>query len=246
MPTPAGAIFTGFELYLVGNGTSPPTGVPDYLFANDNNEYNLGVVWTRTYDGVTRTLTYAPFPIEASGFEFSGEEMPRPKIRIANVNQMIGGIVRGAGDLIGAKICRWRTFAKYLNDENFLSAAEPGWVSQHDPTAVIPPDIYYVERKVVETKDLIEFELVSAMDLQGIKLPKRQVMANACPFAYRGSSCNYTGAAHPMPGSFDTSGNPITDGCDKSLTSSHGCRAHFGTAPANFGGFPGAGRRRSG
>lgn len=242
MSTPAGAIFTGFDLYLVGNATRPPTGVPDYSFANDSNELNAGVIWTRLYNGVSRTITYAPFPIEATEFEFQGTELPRPKLRIANVNQMIGAIVRSENDLIGARVARWRTFAKYLDPANFTGGVNP----EADPTCYFPPDIFYVERKVMETNTLIEFELVSAMDLQGIKLPKRQVMRNVCPFKYRGAECGYAGADHPIPGQTNTDGTPISDGCDHGLGTEHGCRAHFGTgAEVPFGGFPAAGRRRS-
>jgi lambda family phage minor tail protein L len=250
MPIPQGSIFTGFDLFLVNTNwaNSPPTGIPDYSFTNDCNE-NLGsVVWTRTYkpmygSSVTRTYTYSPFPIEATGFEFSQDQLPRPKLRVANVNQMLGGILRANDDLVGAKVARWRTFAKYLDDANFITR-QPGTAA--DPTAYFPPDIFYIERKVIEDKNVVEFELVSAMDLSGIKLPKRQVMTT-CPFKYRGGDCNYTGSAHPIPGLFNVDGSPVTDGCDKGLTTAHGCRAHFGTtAVANFGGFPAAGRRRTG
>lgn len=244
MGIPAGSIFTGYDLYLVGNASNPPGGSPDYSFANNVNEQNAGIVWTRRYplDGATRTITYQPFPVEATGFEFNGEQLPRPKLRIANVDQMVGGIVRGNDDLVGAKVCRWRTFAKYLDASNYLAG-----VSEADPTAYFPPDVFYIERKIVETKEILEFELVSAMDLQGIKLPKRQVMANMCPFKYRGAECGYTGAAHPIPGSIKPDGSAVTDGCDKGLSTDHGCKAHWGTTVAlPFGGFPAAGNRRGG
>lgn len=242
MGIPAGSIFTGFDLYLVDNGTSPPAGTPNYSFANDTNEKNEGVIWTKTYNGQTSTTVFSPFPIESTGFNFDGEQLPRPKIRIANVNQMIGGLTRGNGDLVGAKICRWRTFAKYLDPQNYVLG-----VSEHDPTAFFPPDVFYIERKVQETKLLLEFELVSAMDLQGIQLPRRQVMANSCPFLYRGAECNYTGAPFPVPGNINVDGTPVADGCDKGLSSPAGCKAHWGTMVAlPFGGFPAAGRRRGG
>lgn len=38
-----------------------------------------------------------------------------------------------------------------------------------------PQEIYYIDRKVTETRDFVQFECVSVLDLQGIRVPKRQV-----------------------------------------------------------------------
>ena len=45
-----------------------------------------------------------------------------------------------------------------------------------DPTATFPDEIYYIDRKITETRDIIQFELAASFDLQGVRLPKRQVL----------------------------------------------------------------------
>ena len=47
----------------------------------------------------------------------------------------------------------------------------------------------------MENKLVVEFELVSALDLQGIMLPRRQVLTSVCTWKYRGADCSYTGPA---------------------------------------------------
>ena len=38
---------------------------------------------------------------------------------------------------------------------------------------------------------MIEYELTSALDLEGIKIPRRQIISKRCPFFYRGEGCLY-------------------------------------------------------
>lgn len=62
-----------------------------------------------------------------------------------------------------------------------------------DPTAEFPQEIYFISRKIAETRDMVEFELAAAFDLQGVRAPKRQCIANVCQWAYRSVECGYTG-----------------------------------------------------
>ena len=39
----------------------------------------------------------------------------------------------------------------------------------------MPREIYYIERKIVENRDVVQFELVSTFDLIGIFAPKKLV-----------------------------------------------------------------------
>lgn len=167
--------------------------------------------------------TYLPFPIEADGFEYNGNgQLPRPRIRISNILSTISAILLTLPDgLEGAKVSRIRTLTRYLDAANF-----PGGVSPYspDPTAEFPREIYYVDRKVIETRDVVEYELAAAFDLAGVRAPKRQCLANLCAWVYRSAECGYTG------------GLPT---CDKTLQA---CRDHFGeTAQLPFGAFPGVG-----
>ena len=149
------------------------------------NNYFSDIVW----DG----QSYLRFPIEVDGFEWNGTgQLPRPTLRVSNIFGTITGLIlslpRG---LEGAKVTRIRTLLRYLDDINF-----PGGTSPYtpDPTAEFPQEIYYVDRKVKETRDLIELELAAVFDLVNVRAPKRQC-SNFCPWEYRGAECNYTGTA---------------------------------------------------
>jgi hypothetical protein len=92
-----------------------------------------------------------------------------------------------------------------------------------DPTAEFPREIYYVDRKIIETRDVIEFELAAVFDLIGVRAPKRQCVSNVCQWKYRGPECGYTGNAY-----FNTNNQPVTslaqDACGKQLSS---CELRF-------------------
>lgn len=179
--------------------------------------------------------TYEAFPIQVEGFEFNGNgQIPRPKLKVANVTGAITAMVLIYQDLVGAKITRKRTLAKYLDAVNFPGGVNP----TADPTAEFADDIYYVDRKSRETRDVIEFELAASFDLEGVNLPRRQIVQNVCPWRYRSSECGYTGTSY-----FDANDQSVPsskqDICGKRLSS---CQARFGqNAELPFGGFPAAG-----
>lgn len=204
-----------------------PIGQPDtYHFHPGVNGLNQPIVW--------QGVTYQPFPIEAEGFEMTTKgTLPRPRIRISNLTGLISALVREQDDLVGAKVIRKRTFARYLDAVNFPNGLNP----DADPNQEFFQDIFYIEQKTLETREVIEWELVSVMDLQGVMLPRRQITSNACMWRYRSSECSYTGTNY-----FDAADNPVgsasQDVCGKRLSS---CKARFGAnAELPFGGFPGA------
>lgn len=178
--------------------------------------------------------TYARLPIEASGFARAGQgALPRPKLAVANVTGLVGAI---ADELIGARLTRIRTFAKYLDAVNF-----PGGNPQADPNQVIDREIWFVDRKATENKLVVEFELAAAFDLAGVMLPRRQFVQNVCPWRYRGPECGYTGGAVADEKDQPTS-DPAKDRCGKRLAS---CKLRFGQyAELPFGGFPAVGLLR--
>ncbi len=110
-----------------------------------------------------------------------------------------------------------------------------------DTTAEFPNDIFFIDRKVTETRDIVEFELAAAFDVAGIQLPRRQIIQNVCTWRYRGTECGYTGTSY-----FDANdvavGSVGLDVCGKRLSS---CKKRFGTNnPLPFGSFPAAGLTR--
>ena len=132
--------------------------------------------------------TYIRFPIDADGFELKGSgTLPRPRLRVANVTGLVGALVRENNDLVGCKVVRRRTFAKYLDAVNFPGGVNP----TADPSAALPTEVYFVDRKSAENAVAVEFELASAMDVHGVRLPRRQVIQNVCTWRYRSAECGY-------------------------------------------------------
>lgn len=211
------------------------------LFVLDLSHFNEGVV--RFHAGtnelrrqvVWQGNTYEPFPIQAEGFEFNGNgQMPRPKLKVANVTGSITALILSYQDLVGAKVTRKRTLLKYLDAVNFISGANP----TADVTAEFADDVYFIDRKSRETRDVVEFELAAAFDLEGVSLPRRQIVQNVCPWLYRGSECGYTGTAY-FNANDETVSSRAQDACGKRLVS---CQKRFGAnAELPFGGFPAAG-----
>lgn len=182
--------------------------------------------------------SYAAMPIEATGFEWSGKgQLPRPKLRVANVDGLFGALAAQYSGLLGAKITRRKTLAKFLDAVNFTGGINP----TADPTQSLPDEVYFVDRKASENAVYLEFELASAFDLPGVTLPRRQFIANTCAWRYRSAECGYAGVAMYDKNDVLT---PVSanDACAKRLNS---CKLRFGTfAVLPYGGFPGAGMLR--
>lgn len=174
--------------------------------------------------------SYLRYPVEVTGFDYNGAgQLPRPTMRVSNLLNTISAIllavntVSPGNDLLGAKLTRIRTLAKYLDAVNFEGGTNP--YGTPDPTAEFPRDIYYIARKSFENRDVVEFELAAAFDLQNVRAPRRQAINNLCQWEYRLDGCGYTG-----DGYFDTKDNAVaslaSDVCGKRLSS---CRLRFGT-----------------
>tara|TARA_R100001129_G_scaffold1519_2_gene1407 strand:+ start:2077 stop:3045 length:969 start_codon:yes stop_codon:yes gene_type:complete len=48
-------------------------------------------------------------------------------------------------------------------------------------TTELPQEIYFIDRKTIENRDVVQFECVSALDLENIRAPKRQVTRKDFP-----------------------------------------------------------------
>jgi lambda family phage minor tail protein L len=222
-----------FELQLVAalHGSADV-----YRFhAGANMDANGELVWAGN--------SYLRYPVEADGFTYEGNgQLPRPKLRVSNILGTITAILlqvnatTPGSDLNGAKLTRIRTLARYIDAANFPGGVNP--YGTPDPTAEFPREIYYIDRKTGETRDVVEFELAASFDLAGIRAPKRQCISSICQWVYRSAECSYTGSSY-----FDENDNAVAtlaaDVCGKRLSS---CKARFGaTAELPFGSFPGIG-----
>lgn len=63
---------------------------------------------------------YKPWPIEAAGFERTSDaRQPSPTLTVGDINGTITALCIALDDLVGAKVYRRRTLAKYLDAINF-------------------------------------------------------------------------------------------------------------------------------
>lgn len=218
------------ELFVIDTRDIDPVNGDLFYFHCGTNKYGSNIFW--------QGIEYIALPIETEGFDINTQgKLPKPKLRLANVQGIFSALVRELDDLIGAKIIRKRTFGRFLDAKNF-----PNGNSQADPNQQFPDDLWFIDRKTSETRYVIEWELASAYDLQGVKLPRRQIIQNSCQWHYRDGNCGYTG-------SFFDKANQSTldvtkDCCPKTLT---GCKVRWESVGSwnkvlPFGGFPGATR----
>jgi lambda family phage minor tail protein L len=186
--------------------------------------------------------TYTPFPIAAEGFEWKGGQAPaQPTLSIANLDHAITGYVLSYGGLIGATVKRIRTYERFI-----VGGAEP------DGNAHFPIDTYRIDRKMVHNDTLIQWQLASWIDQQGVMLPKRIVIRDYCSLIYRDGSdgsFDYSKATCPYTGTnkftFDnqTTSSVAADICAHTLEA---CKLRFGdNANLPFGGFPGVPKFRT-
>ena len=53
--------------------------------------------------------------------------------------------------------------------------------STADPNAEFKREVYNIDRKSVENRDIVEFELAQVWDLAGVRAPKRQCVRSIFP-----------------------------------------------------------------
>lgn len=143
-----------------------------HRFTNTKNELGANIVWQGN--------TYTAIPLKAEGYEASGQgTLPRPNISVSNLLGTFTTLIAVLPDgLEGCKVTRTRTLSKYLDAVNFTGGSN----SDADPTSYFRPrDIYFIDRKSMENRDVISYEMCSAFDLAGVRLPKRQILPDDFP-----------------------------------------------------------------
>ena len=189
------------ELFTLQLSTSLHGANTIYRFhAGSNLNANGKIVWAGN--------EYLRFPVQASGFAFQKGQLPRPKLIISNATGLISSILLSVNetttgnDLTGATVTSIRTLAKFLDAVNFpgntnpLGTPDPNTNTQDittttsqqvnplgtpDPTAEFPQEIYKIDRKSAENREIVQFELAAVFDLAGIRAPKRQCTRTEFP-----------------------------------------------------------------
>jgi len=168
------------ELFILELSSTIHGASTVYRFhAGTNQNANGNII----FDG----QTYTRMPIEADGFEYNGQQLPRPTLRVSNILGTFTTILLTLSmGLEGAKVTRRRTLLRYLDAGNFTSEEQleiQNGTSDITPntSALFPDEIYVIDRKSSETREIVEFELAAKIDVMGVRLPKRQVLPEEFP-----------------------------------------------------------------
>ena len=166
------------ELFTLQLDNSLHGATTIYRFHNGSSLKDNGeIVWAGN--------TYQRFPIKAEGFQYGKGQLPRPTLTVSNALGTITAILLSVNstttgnDLTGATVTRIRTLARFLDAVNFPSNVNP--YGTPDATAEFPQEIYKIDRKSAENREIVQFELASIFDLAGIRAPKRQCTRSDFP-----------------------------------------------------------------
>ena len=159
------------ELFTLQLDNSLHGATTVYRFHSGSNlDANGEIVWAGN--------SYLRFPIQATGFAYQRGQIPRPKLVISNALGTISAILllvnqtTAGNDLTGATFTRITTMARFIDAVNFSGGSNP--FGTPDPTAEFKRQIYTVDRKSAENRNVVEFELAGAIDMAGVRAPKRQ------------------------------------------------------------------------
>ena len=166
------------ELFSITTDAALHGSAATYRFHAGTNRVGNG-------DIISAGNTYIKMPIQAEGFAFRKGQLPRPTLTVSNALGTITAIllnvnsVTTGNDLTGATVTRIRTLARYLDSINFPGNTNP--LGTPDPTAEFPQEIYKIDRKASENREIVQFELAAVFDLAGIRAPKRQCTRTEFP-----------------------------------------------------------------
>ena len=157
------------------------------------------------------SVKYIPIPVQFKNNETKGDgtALPRPRLNIGNADGMVSYYISMSDSLIGAKLLRRRTYARFLSGETWGLSASQNPFGTPDGEAYLADDVFLVDKIISENKQSVEFELACILELNDLKLPRRRMWAINCGFEYRNSTgCDYTGV-------------PSADATDKKFTSGY-------------------------
>ena len=159
------------ELFTLALDSSLHGATTVYRFHSGSSLKDNGeIVWAGN--------SYQRFPIKAEGFAFRQGQLPRPTLTVSNALGTITAILLNVNstttgnDLTGATVTRIRNLARFLDAVNFPGDINP--YGTPDNTAEFPQEIYKIDRKSAENRDIVSFELAAVFDIAGIRAPQRQ------------------------------------------------------------------------
>ncbi len=154
-----------------------------FLGFHGGSVYEKSIVW--------QGVEYLPLAIETEGFDILADgKLARPKIRVANQNNIITNFLQNNNDFKNAKIVRKRVSVKFIDDVNFEGGNPFG---SADSKAELTDETWLMGRKTQESKIFVEFELNSPLDLESFSVNNRNIVSKFCYWQYRGEGCRYAG-----------------------------------------------------
>lgn len=174
-PDPSSIIHL-FELELI-EGIHYATGNPDNI--TTTYCWHSGMTAAGAGSIVFNSKTYNPMPIEAEGFDQksgSNDSIARPVLRVSNLLSTVSTIlievnkITVGNDLLNARVTRIETLAMFLDGQ---PAANTNATSRNQ--------VFVIDRKSTENREIVEFELSAIIDQPNVKIPKRQVLPRQFP-----------------------------------------------------------------
>lgn len=210
------------DLYTLDIGTvSSPIDWPGQINMVPANQSNGQIVSYANVISISdpdAVVSFRPFHLSVSGFEISGSnKLPQPKVTFSNMAGDFTDLNIDYDDLVGFRLYRIRTYAKFLHSINGVPQ------SGYNSTAHFHPDLWYFNRKMEENNQFCVYELASVFDVEGIRFPKRRMYSNYCPFVYKGPECQSLSDKNKCPKTLRACSNRFPAG-----------------TPLRFGGFPAA------
>ncbi len=195
------AIIELFQVDLISGVHYVPPATIDtsYFFHNGTSNNNFGSIqWTKG-DTSNTVVDYIALPVKVEGFKFGRGQLPRPTLTFSNalttftnilgaVNSVTTGMLNAPhlsglinNDLTGAKVTRKRTLEKFLPTSNYSTV--PSYNAFDSSYPEFPQEIYFIDRKSEENREVVQFELAANFDLAGVKAPRRLVTRDQFPSA---------------------------------------------------------------
>jgi len=141
-------------------------------------------------------------PCELSNLESSSDgRQSKPTLKISNINNYMSYVLKDRNNLIGKNFIRKKVLAKDLDASNFTDGKNPFGFSNFK--TFITYDIFVINLKKSENKELIELELATKIDVQNISVPARKVTNDTCSWSYKCYGCNYGNTADYKGPSFE-------------------------------------------
>jgi lambda family phage minor tail protein L len=187
-----------FELELTVNthiAKNNPQNLPTvYRFHAGANLNSFGEI-------IFQSNSYQRVAVQTQGFEKNSTGViARPTITFSN----LGGIVQNPAtgllitmsdflqlvnqvtphnDLIGAKLTRKMPLASALDNDNFLPINNNPPVNPFGTPSAdrLRDEIFVIDRKAIENRQIVQFELTAAHDLENRLIPQRTVTRDLFP-----------------------------------------------------------------